>query len=267
MIKIAVSGACGRMGQAILKMIYEDRETSICGGIDRKDHPLWGRDIGDALGIGQCGYSIVEHPSLLKETPNAIIDFSNPDFTMEIIRFGSDKKIPMVIGTTGFTKEQETHIADIARDIAILKSPNMSVGVNVFFKLIEEASLLLGLDYDVEIIEAHHRLKKDAPSGTAKYILNIIQLAREKLGAKSIPVYGREGQVGERRKEEISVLSVRAGDIVGDHTVIFGGSSERVELTHKAHTRENFAKGAVRAAKFLARQKPGLYSMKDALGL
>ena len=266
-IKVAMNGACGKMGQAILRCLYQTRETEISGGIDRKDHPYYDRDLGDVLGVGSLGIKVTDNLDSIDPATKVIVDFSAPEVIIKLLDKAIERKLSLVIGTTGFSSEQEETIIQTAKKIPILLAPNMSVGVNVLFELVKKATKMLALDYDVEIIEAHHHFKKDAPSGTALHLLKGVKEEREKLGLNTIPVFARQGQIGERKKEEVGVFAIRAGDIVGEHNVMFAGGGERIELVHKAHNRENFALGAVRAVKYIIDKQAGLYTMKNVLGL
>jgi len=262
MIRVAINGACGRMGSEIILLALEDKELRVAAALEYHAHPQIGADIGAALGRGTLGLA-VSHT--LAAEADVLIDFTDPAASMEALWICQDRKMAMVIGTTGHTTEQKASIEDVAETIPIVLAPNMSVGVTVLFELVRRAAQLLDERYDVEIIEAHHRFKKDAPSGTAKGLVEAIVDGRKSEGAKV--VYGRAGAVGERGQGEIGVHAVRAGDIVGDHTVMFARTGERVELTHRAHSRQGFARGAIRAAKFVFGKRPGLYTMRDVLGI
>ncbi len=256
-MKIAVCGAAGRMGQAIMSVVKTDENVQVTGALEYENSP--------ALGMGNPQIApICDLEKYLPES-DAMIDFTNPDSTLKNLETAKKFKIPVVIGTTGFISEQKEKIEDAAKVIPIVMSPNMSVGVNILFKLVEEVAKLIP-DYDIEIVELHHNKKKDAPSGTAAKLAEVAATAIGK-NISEVGVYGRKTLLGERRKDEIGILSVRAGDIVGDHTVYFAGSGERIELTHRAHSRETLAAGAVRAAKWLIGKEPGLYNMRDVLGI
>jgi len=259
--KVIVLGAAGKMGKNIIMAINESKELELVGAIEKKGHPAIGMDSGENAGIGKNQILITDNLENIISNADLTIDFTSPLSSIENIKINHKYKKPAVIGTTGFSNEQLNLIKDLSKDIPILLSPNMSIGVNLLFNLVKIAAEKLGKDYDVEIIELHHRLKKDAPSGTALKIKDII--AKE-LGIENI-IYGREGITGERSKNEIGVFAVRAGDIVGEHTVIFATTGERIEITHRASSRMTFAKGAVKAALFIIQQKPGLYSMQDVL--
>jgi 4-hydroxy-tetrahydrodipicolinate reductase len=264
-IRFAMNGACGRMGRQIIACAAQDASVQLVGALERKGAPLMGQDIGSIVGCGALNISVSSSLEEIKGSVDAVIDFSSPESSLELAKIAAARKIPLVIGTTGFTSQQETQLKEIVKSIACVKAPNMSMGVNLLFKLVEEAAKVLK-SYDKEIVEAHHHLKKDAPSGTAKGILQAMQKGLGKNIEKDV-VTGRSGMVGERKPDEIGVFAVRAGDIVGDHTVLFAGGGERLELIHRAHSREPFAQGSLTAAKFAAKAKPGFYDMQDVLGL
>jgi 4-hydroxy-tetrahydrodipicolinate reductase len=251
MIKVAVIGAFGRMGSLISKLCREDPEIELVGMIEKEAK-------------GENVYtSIFEMP----RKPQVAIDFTSPDVSVKFVEECKNLGIAAVIGTTGFSSTQIERIEEISKDIPILLSPNMSLGVNLLFKITEIATeILKDRGYDIEIFEIHHRFKKDAPSGTAMKLAEIIA---EKIGKKleDVAVYGRQGIIGERKPEEIGVLAARMGDVVGDHTVFFATLGERIELTHRATSRETFARGAVEAAKWIIGKEPGLYNMFDVLGI
>ncbi len=265
MIKIIVLGACGRMGSTIMRLIEEDPELLLCAAIEKKDSPFIGEP-AERFG-GTKGIVITSSLEEVSEKDTVIIDFTHIEATRENIKIAAYKGSPMVIGTTGFSYEETQKIAELAkRSFPCLLSPNMSLGVNVLFKLVSEAARLLTDEYNVEIVEIHHNKKKDAPSGTA---VKLGQVVAEAFGWSydETAVYERKGMVGERKKKEIGMQTLRAGDVVGEHTVIFGGMGERVELTHRAHSRENFARGAIRAAKWIRNKENGFYTMADVLGI
>lgn len=263
-IKIIVSGCCGKMGLRILNLAAAEGDFEIVGAVEKEGHQLLNRDIGELLGIGQLGVLVTPDLEGVIEEADVLIEFSTPSATAGHIKTCVQYKKPTVIGTTGIVDEELEVIKNAASKIPIVFSPNMSVGVNLLFSLVGEVARKLSEDYDVEIIEAHHKFKKDAPSGTAKKLAEIIQDARGKTHLKDL-IYGREGLVAERKKGQIGIHAIRAGDIVGEHTVVFAGTGERIELTHRAHSRDTFAKGALMAARFIAEKSPGLYSMQDVL--
>jgi len=257
---IGINGACGRMGQRLVALAHEDAELLLVAATDAVNA---GHDAGEVAGIGPIGVAIT--PTVKLDTKvDVIVDFSLPEGTMAILGVCRDRRIPLVVATTGHTPEQRSRIEEAAHETAILMSPNMSLGVNVAFKLAQEAAhLLKGKDFDVEVMERHHRFKKDSPSGTALHFAKIVQDA---MGQTSLR-HGREGLVGERPKHEIGVHAIRVGDNVGEHTVIFSTLGETLELTIRGHSRDAYARGALAAAKFLATSPPGRYSMSDVLGL
>jgi 4-hydroxy-tetrahydrodipicolinate reductase len=260
---IGVNGACGRMGKRILQLVHEDRSLQIGAALDAPQHPEHARDAGEIAGIGTIGVPVTASVPLDKPV-DVIIDFSTPAGTMAVLRLCVERKIPLVLATTGLSAEQEREVDAAAHQTAILRSPNFSLVVNVLFKLVREAAAALrDRDFDIEIIERHHRYKKDSPSGTALHFAGIIQ---EALG--DMPVrHGRAGLVGERPPREIGMHAVRAGDNVGEHTIIFSTLGETMELVHRGHTRDAYVRGALQAAKFLAGRPAGRYSMNDVLGL
>jgi 4-hydroxy-tetrahydrodipicolinate reductase len=260
---IAVNGACGRMGQRVIQLAHEDPDLNVGAALDELTHPSQGRDIGEMAGIGPLDVPLTaDIPP--HHRVDVVIDFSTPEGTLAILPTCMDRKIPIVIATTGFSPAQRKLVEAAAHHTAMLISPNLSLVVNVLFKVVKEAAVALrDKGFDVEIIEQHHRYKKDSPSGTALHFARIIQ---EAMG--DMPVrHGREGLVGERPPKEIGMHSIRAGDNVGEHTIIFSTLGESMELVHKGHTRDAYVRGALQAAKFLANRPAGSYSMADVLGL
>jgi 4-hydroxy-tetrahydrodipicolinate reductase len=266
MIRTIVTGAAGRMGGRVLALAKEAGDFRIVGATERPGHSAIGRDVGEVAGIGTVGVKVADGLARIITGADVVIDFTAPEASIDHLRAASKAGVAIVVGTTGLTKEHLAEARHLAAHMACVISPNMSVGVNVLFKVLREVARTLGDDYDVEIVEAHHHFKKDAPSGTA---LRMAQVVAEALGRdlEQVGVYGRKGIVGERPKAEIGVHTVRAGDIVGEHTVLFGGMGERIEIGHRAHSRDNFARGALRAARFVAKAPKGLYDMADVLGL
>ena len=261
--KLGINGACGRMGKRIVQLAHEDKSLAVVAAVDAFQHPEHGSDVGEIAGVGKLGVNILSTLPL-DVHPDVFIDFSMPEGTLHILKKCIDRKIPLVVATTGFSEEQKREIEAAAHHTALLMAPNMSLVVNVLFKLVREAALALkDKDFDVEIIERHHRFKKDSPSGTALYFAKIIQ---EAMGDMKI-VHGREGLVGERTPHEIGMHAVRSGDNVGEHTILFSTLGETMELVHKGHTRDAYVRGALQAAKFLATKPPGRYTMNDVLGL
>ncbi len=256
-MKITVCGAAGRMGQAILAIAKSDENIEIAGALEY--------DGSKAIGTGDpVVSSVVDLEKFLPET-DALIDFTNPESALRNLEAAGKYKVPVVIGTTGFNEEQRKKIAEISKSIPTVFSPNMSAGVNILFKLVEAVAKKIP-DYDIEVVELHHNKKKDSPSGTAAKLAEIAAASIGK-NISDAGVYGRHSADAVRKKDEIGLHSIRAGDIVGDHTVYFAGPGERIELTHRAHSRDTFAAGAVRAAKWAAGRKPGLYDMTDVLSL
>lgn len=264
MTRIAVSGAGGRMGRAIIEVCQQTDNVQLGVAMERAGSDHIGIDAGDLAGVGHLGVAIAE--SLSGSDFDCLIDFTRPEASLAQLAVCRKAGKKMVIGTTGFDDKAKRQIAEAAEEIAIVFAPNMSVGVNLCFKLLDMAARVLGDDVDIEIIEAHHRHKVDAPSGTA---LRMGEVVANALGRDlaSCAVYGRQGVSGERDPKTIGFETIRAGDIVGEHTVMFAGVGERVEITHRASSRLTFAKGAVRAAQWLSSQDKGLFDMQDVLGL
>lgn len=263
---IVVCGAGGRMGGAVVRALQQTNDVTLVAAIDKPRSPRLGRDAGEICAAGHLRVVIGDDIAPHLKPNTIIIDFTNPGASLGYLRAAAKKRVPVVIGTTGFSPANCEEIKKLSRRTPILLSANMSLGVNLLASLLGRAAKVLGEDYDVEIIEAHHRFKKDAPSGTALALgRSIAQSLNRDLD--KVAIHGRKGISGERGKKDIALLSVRAGDIVGEHTVIFGGIGERIEFIHRAHSRDTFARGAVRAAQWLAKQKSGFYSMQDVLGL
>jgi 4-hydroxy-tetrahydrodipicolinate reductase len=263
-IKAIVVGAAGKMGGRIIQMIKETPPLKLFRAIERPDHPSIGKDIGEVVGLGKMGVPL--EGSLKKEGGDVMINFSNPQASLESLEFAKGAGLAVVIGTTGLSSEQMNRVRELSKSVRCVFAPNMSVGMNVMFRIVQEVAKGLGPEYDIEILEAHHRLKKDSPSDTAVKIGELISDAIGRDFGK-VGVYGRKGMVGERTREEIGMQVIRAGDIVGEHTVLFGGIGERLEIIHRSHSRDNFARGAVRAALWVVNQPNGLYDMQDVLGL
>jgi 4-hydroxy-tetrahydrodipicolinate reductase len=264
-LQIAVAGATGRMGQMLVEAVSAAPDLQLSGALDRADSPAIGLDA--AAFAGQLtGTRITADLRLGLTGANVLIDFTRPEGTLAHLQICRQLGVNAVIGTTGFSEAQKAEIAAIAKDIAIVMAPNMSVGVNVTLKLLEMAAKALSTGYDIEIIEAHHRHKVDAPSGTA---LKMGEVIADALGRnlKDCAVYAREGVTGERDPSSIGFATIRGGDIVGDHTVLFAGTGERIEITHKSSSRATYAQGSLRAARFLAGQRQGLFDMFDVLNL
>ena len=265
MIKIVVIGAGGRMGKTIVACVDDTDGVSIIGGTEYSGHSSIGSDLGLLAGIGEKGVFVVENIEDALKDCDVIIDFTTPESSIKTLNAAVSYEKSIVIGTTGFSAEQKKMINQAAKKIRCVFAPNMSVGVNVLFKIAEDVSKALGDAYDVEIVEAHHKFKKDAPSGTAVRLSEIIADSLDR-DIDQVGVYGRQG-MAERTPKEIGIHTVRAGDIVGEHRVLYGGMGETLELFHRAQSRETFARGSIRAAKWVVNQSPGLYDMQDVLGL
>jgi 4-hydroxy-tetrahydrodipicolinate reductase len=264
-MQLAIAGVSGRMGRALLETVAADAGCELSGALDRSGSPLLGQDAGSAWGA-PSGVRVTDQIPLALQGAQALIDFTRPEATLAYLDACVAGGVPLVIGTTGFDAQGRARIAAAAQNIPLVFAPNMSVGVNLLMKLAELAAQVLDEGYDIEIVEAHHRHKIDAPSGTALGLGQAVARAtgRDLAGCA---VYGREGVTGERDPRTIGFATVRGGDIVGDHTLLFAGIGERVELTHKASSRATFAQGALRAAKWLRGRAPGLYDMRDVLNL
>jgi 4-hydroxy-tetrahydrodipicolinate reductase len=263
---IVVAGAAGRMGNRIVACLAGQSDLRLVAALEAPGHAAIGRDAGELAGIGKAGVSVSTDAAAEISRDRVLIEFSVPEASLAHLRLVAQAGARAVIGTTGFTAAQRAEIGELAKRAAIVLSPNMSVATNVAFKLLATMAKALGDEYDIEITEIHHRFKKDAPSGTA---LRMAEVVAEALGRDldQVAVYGRQGLPGERTRPEIGILSLRSGDVVGEHTVSFGTLGERLELVHRAHNRDTYARGALRAARFVAARAPGLYSMADVLGL
>lgn len=267
MIKIGITGASGRMGRALIEAVQAGEDMTLGAAIVRPGNSMLGADAGEMAGVGKLNVSIVDSPENVINDIDVLIDFTQPEATLANLAICHKAGKRIIIGTTGFTENEKQQIADAAKDIAVVFAPNMSVGVNLCFKLLDIAARIMGDTSDIEVIEAHHRHKLDSPSGTA---LRMGEVVAEALGRdlKDCAVYGREGRSSEERdRNTIGFETIRAGDIVGEHTVMFADIGERVEITHKASSRMTFAKGAVRAAGWLMQHERGLFDMQDVLGL
>ncbi len=260
-----ICGICGRMGLAVMRSLIA-RGHSLGVAFDHETAPNFGKSAGVLVNDPSIGVIIEAINPESMNRADVIIDFSSPSATLKLLHLAVENKKPLVIGTTGFSDEQISAIHTASRSIPILFSPNMSVGVNILFKLTEMAARAIGTGFDVEILEAHHRMKKDAPSGTAKKLIDIIKSSMPLL-VSAEEKHGRSGITGERRPNELGVMAMRGGDIVGEHTVFFVGNGERIELTHRATNRDVLAGGAAIGMEFLSGKGPGLYSMYDVLGL
>jgi 4-hydroxy-tetrahydrodipicolinate reductase len=253
------------MGRALLEAVLHSPDLSLCAAFEAEDNPGLGKDAGELVGV-PCGIAISKDVDQGLSGCATLIDFTRPQGTLAHLAACRKHGVSLVIGTTGFSDEQKAMIADAARDIAVVMAPNMSVGTNLLFKLADIATRVLREGYDIEIIEAHHRHKIDAPSGTALHIGEIVAQALGR-NLADCAIYGREGVTGERNPATIGFATVRGGDIVGDHTVLYAGTGERVEITVKAGSRATYAQGALRAARYLVGKRSGLFDMQDVLGL
>jgi len=265
-VDIVVAGAAGRMGHRIVACLAGLPDLRLVAALEAPGHAAIGRDAGELAGVGKAGVSVGADAAAEITRDRVLIEFSVPEASLAHLKLVAQNGARAVIGTTGFSAVQRAEIGELAKRAAIVLSPNMSVATNVAFKLLATMAKALGDDYDIEITEIHHRFKKDAPSGTA---LRMAEVVAEALGRDldQVAVYGRQGLPGERTRPEIGILSLRSGDVVGEHTVSFGTLGERLELVHRAHNRDTYARGALRAARFIAARPSGLYSMADVLGL
>ncbi len=265
-MKVAIIGAAGRMGGRLIHAVLEAEGLELAGAIERPGHPQLGQDAGLVAGAGELGVKISDDLAATMANADILIDFTFPDVTLQNLAVCAELGKMVVSGSTGFTPEQRAEAEKYAAKIPVVLAPNMSVGVNACFKLLKEAAKILGNDFDVEIVELHHNKKKDSPSGTA---VRMGEVVAEALGRDYNQVANchREGMCGERTKEEIGMQTVRGGDIVGEHTVYFIGMGERIEISHRAMSRDMFARGAARACQWLNGKGPGIYDMQDVLGL
>ncbi len=262
-IRAVVVGAAGKMGGRIIHVLKETPSIELHQAVERSDHPWIGKDVGEMIGLGKIDIPL---EGSLKKGGDVLIDFTAPQVSLKSLKFAEESGMAAVIGTTGMSPEQISQIRDLSAKVRCVFSPNMSVGMNLMFRVVQDVARILGPEYDIEILEAHHRLKKDSPSGTAVRLGEVVARATDR-DFGQVGVYGRKGMVGERTRNEIGMQVIRAGDIVGEHTVLFGGIGERLEIIHRAHSRDNFARGAVRAALWVVDQPNGLYDMQDVLGL
>ena len=265
MMKIAIAGATGRMGKMLIEAVLNNADTQLVGALEHSSCPQLGEDAGAFLGK-KTGVAITADVAQALSGTEFLIDFTRPEGTMAHLAVAEKTGTKMIIGTTGLNSEQFASLKKASGKLAIVFAPNMSVGVNATFKLLEIAAKMLNQGYDIEIIEAHHRHKVDAPSGTA---LKMGEVIADALGEKlaDVAVYAREGHTGERKEGSIGFATIRGGDIVGDHTVLFAGDGERIEISHKSSSRQSYAQGSLRAVRFLQSQTSGLYDMQDVLGL
>lgn len=264
MINVIITGVGGRMGAAILRLACEDPGFEVVAGLEAKGHPLIGKGLDLIAGATGPHATIRDDITPVIGPADVIIDFTEPNASERQFMVAAEHGKPIVVGTTGFSAEALARMKTTHGGRAVI-APNMSVGVNVMFDLVSRAARALGEGYDVEIVELHHKWKKDAPSGTALKLRNTVAATNASRGWTDVP--GRSGAWGERKPDEIGIFAVRGGDIVGEHTVFFAGLGERIEITHRAYSRDNFARGALLAAKWIVNQEPGIYDMQDVLGL
>jgi 4-hydroxy-tetrahydrodipicolinate reductase len=264
MTKIAIIGAAGRMGQALVRCSHQGKDLQLVGAVEQAGCPLAGKDAGLVAGVGEIGLKIGTDLAAAVQAAEAVIDFSFHEAVPQTVRIAAQFGKAVVIGATGLNADERAAVERAAKSVPVVWAPNMSLGVNLLFALVEQAAATLGLDYDVEITEAHHRYKKDAPSGTALRLGEKVAAGRGQ-NFKDVAVYGREGLSGERPRGQIGIHALRAADIIGDHTVLFATEGERVEISHRATSRDAFAKGALRAAAWVVGRKPGFYDMQDVL--
>ena len=266
MIKVSIMGVAGRMGRSIFHLLNAENDIQIVGATEIENHPEMGNDIGLVSGEAEIGVTLTSRIEDASSDADVIVDFTAPSSTLNNARYASSNGKAMVIGTTGFSEEEKNELSKLAENFPCVFSPNMSIGVNVMFEATKKLAEILGDDFDVEIIEAHHKHKVDAPSGTA---LRLGEAAAQGLARdfNSVARFERHGAIGERKEKEIGMQTIRAGDIVGEHTVMFCGAGERIELTHRAMSRDNFAKGVVRAVRWVPGKQAGMYTMKEVLGI
>jgi 4-hydroxy-tetrahydrodipicolinate reductase len=264
MVKLIVTGVGGKMGRTIIDLALKENDFEVVGAVEAQGHPLIGKAISRIAGDRQSPVTITEDLSSIIGKSDVVVDFTEAKASMEYFRITRENKKAMVIGTTGFADDARAEIEG-AIDAKVVISPNMSIGMNLMFDVVGKLSKIMKDDYDIEIIEMHHKMKKDAPSGTAVKLKDIVEASEPT--RSWIEVFGRKGMTGERKKGELGILALRGGDIVGEHTVMFAGTGERLEVTHRAYSRENFARGALLAAKWLSTRNNGIYSMKDVLGI
>ena len=264
MLKVVIAGVSGRMGHALLDGVFSDSGLQLHAALDRAGSAMLGRDAGEQFGK-VSGVKITSDVSDALRGADVLVDFTRPEASLQYLQACAQAKVKLVIGTTGFNDDEKSAIKNAAREIGIVFAPNMSVGVTLLIKLVEQAARVLNDGYDIEVVEMHHRHKVDAPSGTALRLGEAAAKGIDK-ALKDCAVYAREGVTGERETGTIGFATLRGGDVVGDHTVVLAGTGERVELTHKASSRATFAQGALRAAKFLADKPSGLFDMRDVLG-
>ena len=264
MISVIIDGACGRMGKMIAQGVVTQDDMQLVGAIEYSGHPQLGEDVGEVAGVGTIGVPISNNLSETLDKADVVVEFTAPSASIEHLRNVVDAGKTMVLATTGFTEAELAEVRELAQNTPCVMAPNMSVGVNVMLQAIQLVAKALGDDYDVEVIEAHHNQKADSPSGTALRIAEVLAEALDRNLAE-VGVYGRHGIVGARPEKEIGIHAIRGGDISGDHTVLYAGAGERIEITHRAHTREAFAKGAIRAARWVVNAPKGLHDISEVL--
>jgi len=265
MTKFGVNGASGRMGRRVIALLSEQEDCRLVCALEQPGHESLGRDAGDVAGVGRLDVGISDRMPLGEEEPDVVVDFSAPEGCVDRSRECAARGVALVIGTTGLGDEDMRRLRDeVASRVPVLVAPNMSVGVNVLSRIVGQVARALGKGCDIEIVEMHHRRKADAPSGTALKLAHAICDAHSWQPDEAL-VFGRQGRVGQRPSNQIAVHALRGGDVVGEHTVVFAMAGERIEITHRAHTRDIFALGAIRAARWLVGRKPGLYGMEDVI--
>ncbi len=266
-VRVVITGVSGRMGSTLVRMVHEEESFALVGATERRGSPNVGTDAGVTARLGPIGLNVSDDlaSTIAAGKPHVVIDFTSAEASVENARICAEKGVALVVGSTGFSPEARAEVILVSRKIPVVMSPNMSVGVNLVIRMAAELAKVLGEGFDIEILEAHHRNKKDAPSGTA---LRLAEDVARAIGRNSSDFrMAREGQVGERPQREIGIQTIRGGDVVGEHTVLFLGDGERVELTHRATSRDQFGRGALRAARWVAGRVPGQYDMNDVLGL
>jgi 4-hydroxy-tetrahydrodipicolinate reductase len=264
MIRVIVDGVCGRMGKLITESVTRQEDMHLVGAVENTTHPQIGEDAGEIAGVGSLGIPVSSNLSEIVNSSDVVIEFTKPASTIENLRTVVEANRAIVIGTTGFTDNELADVHKLAAKIRCVMAPNMSVGVNVMLQAIQLVAKVLGADYDVEVIEAHHNQKVDAPSGTALRIAETLSAALDR-SLPDVGVYGRYGIVGKRPEKEIGIHAIRGGDIAGDHTVLFAGAGERIEIVHRAQTPEAFARGAIRAARWVVEAPQGLHDIGEVL--
>lgn len=266
MVRIGVAGAAGKMGSRIAALSKDYADLQLVAAFEKKGHAETGKDIGLLAGVGELGIPLSSDIQDIIDRVDVVIDFTAVRSSIENLTSAASRGKAMVIGTTGFSRADLQEIEAVTKKVPCVLASNMSLGVNLLLKVLADVARVIGNDYDIEIIESHHRLKKDAPSGTALKMAQVIADALDR-NLEEVAVYARKGMIGQRTAKEIGIQTVRAGDIVGEHTVLFGGLGERIEITHKASSRDTFARGALKAALWVAGKPAGLYDMQDVLGL